>query len=277
MRVYIKASIFALALLAAGVLVSPSAQYQIQRGLDTVYNITVRNVAKFADGTAAAPSITFASDTDSGWSRPGSNIIDESVGGVAKRRISPTIMSLSSDMSLAWHSTVNEGGGADDLFLTRDAANILAQRNGTNAQVFRIYNTDNGSNDEYLTIGWDSNNAYFAADKSGSGTQRTINFNGATINYQIGGSTKWSVSADGELTTSSDDLALANRGTASFTNGGAVNVTVTLPVVQANTSYYVALGPNKPVAAYVNSKSTVEFVLTIPSSTTMNVDWMIVR
>src|SRR5882672_10454126 len=31
--------------------------------------------------------------------------------------------------------------GAEDTYLTRDAANTLAQRNGVNAQTFRIYNT----------------------------------------------------------------------------------------------------------------------------------------
>ena len=50
-----------------------------------------------------------------------------------------TVAANISDLALCWTSnTVNQ---SIDLTLVRDAANTLAQRNGTNAQTFRCYGT----------------------------------------------------------------------------------------------------------------------------------------
>jgi hypothetical protein len=43
----------------------------------------------------------------------------------------------------------SSGVASHDLFLTRDAANTLAQRNGTNAQIFRVYGTESSSLTNY--------------------------------------------------------------------------------------------------------------------------------
>jgi len=53
------------------------------------------------------------------------------------------------NFAIAWASTVSSGGNlydaTPDLFLTRDAAGTLAQRNSTNPQTFRLYRTASGS------------------------------------------------------------------------------------------------------------------------------------
>ena len=48
----------------------------------TFTNLTVTGVALFANGTAAAPSICFASDTDTGFYRAATNVVGVSLGGV---------------------------------------------------------------------------------------------------------------------------------------------------------------------------------------------------
>ena len=60
-------------------------------------------------------------------------------------------LSLGTSARLSW----TNGGptvATPDLRLGRDAAGILAQANGTNAQTYRLYETDSGANDEYLQL-----------------------------------------------------------------------------------------------------------------------------
>ncbi len=52
----------------------------------------------------------------------------------------PEALKLVSGAGISWSSTTGLGGTAD-LFLFRDAANTLAQRNSTNAQTYRTYGT----------------------------------------------------------------------------------------------------------------------------------------
>lgn len=83
----------------------------------------------------------------------------------------------------------------NDLFLARDAANTLAQRNGTNAQTFRVYNTyTDASNYERLNISWDTNVCYLRAIAAGTGSARSVSIM-AGENVRIGGG-----DTDGSLT-----------------------------------------------------------------------------
>ena len=68
-------------------------------------------------------------------------------------------------------------GTSGDTFLTRDAANILAQRNSTNAQTFRLYNTyTDASNYERLSIDWSTtaNTATIVTQNAGTGSARNL-------------------------------------------------------------------------------------------------------
>ena len=69
-----------------------------------------------------------------------------------------------------------------DVTLARDAANTLAQRNGVNAQIFRIYNTyTDASNYERGILKWDTNVLKIGVEIGGTGSNRNIEFvNGAT-------------------------------------------------------------------------------------------------
>ena len=65
----------------------------------------------------------------------------------------------------------------NDTYLYRDAANTLAQRNSTNAQTFRLYNTyTDASNYERLSIDWSTtaNTATIVTQNAGTGSARNL-------------------------------------------------------------------------------------------------------
>jgi hypothetical protein len=97
---------------------------------------------------------------------------------------------------LKWMSAGNViSGGTPDLVLVRDAAGTLAQRNSTNAQTFRLYNTyTDASNYEYFSFGFASNELRINTQAAGTGSNRNIYF-------QHGGSTQASVRNNGLYAT----------------------------------------------------------------------------
>ena len=97
---------------------------------------------------------------------------------------------MSSTGALSWRSsTISENtfNGTEDLFLRRDAANTLAQRNGATAQTLRVYNTyTDGSNYEYGVVGWSSNNFLISTATAGTGTLRDIRMGFGANYFQAG-------------------------------------------------------------------------------------------
>ena len=64
---------------------------------------------------------------------------------------------------------------APDTYLYRDAANVLAQRNGTTAQTFRLYKTfTDASNYERLTLGSDGSGSLIQNRPAGSGSAASL-------------------------------------------------------------------------------------------------------
>jgi hypothetical protein len=88
-------------------------------------------------------------------------------GGSLSATVGSSAINLSSTVSFEWNN---------DTRLFRDAANTLAQRNGTNAQTFRVYNTfTSGTNYELGKLEWSSNVFRIGTEKgSGGGTARTV-------------------------------------------------------------------------------------------------------
>lgn len=84
-------------------------------------------------------------------------------------------INIAANYSLSWSSTNFNPALQPDLQIFRDAANILAQRNGTNAQAFRLYNTfTDASNYERGFMNWASNVLEIGAEAAGTGTLRNI-------------------------------------------------------------------------------------------------------
>lgn len=73
-------------------------------------------------------------------------------------------------------------GAANDVVLIREGANILAQRNGANAQRFFLYNTFiDSSNYERLDVGWSGNTAIIRTLKAGTGSARGLSIGSADL------------------------------------------------------------------------------------------------
>ena len=95
------------------------------------------------------------------------------------------ILKASAAGGFGWSYTTGSTNTAD-LKLLRDAAGTLAQRNGTNAQTYRLYNTYTDASDyERTSITRDSSGLVIDAQKDGTGVDPTN-----LLDLQLGGSSK---------------------------------------------------------------------------------------
>ena len=107
--------------------------------------------------------------------------------------------------------TVALDAANQDVILARDAANVLAQRNGTAAQELRVYNTfTSATNYEALRLYFSANIAYVTPSSAGAGTGRqlTIGTIGASaINFITSGNSVWQMNAAaGHLVATTDNV-----------------------------------------------------------------------
>jgi hypothetical protein len=104
--------------------------------------------------------------------------------------IGANVFALASTSSISWASGTLPSS-ALELTLARDAANTLAQRNGVNAQMFRVYETfTDASNYSRLEAGFDAGNGSFVlrSINAGTGTLRPIAL-------MTSGNIRWSIGA----------------------------------------------------------------------------------
>jgi hypothetical protein len=108
--------------------------------------------------------------------------------------ISNGILRVGSTTPLSFSDIGSATAGTPDLFLFRGGANTLAQRNGTNAQTSRIYNTfTSATNFERAKIEWASNILRIGTEKgSAGGTARDMVF-------ETDGTERARISADGSV------------------------------------------------------------------------------
>lgn len=159
-----------------------------------------RRIAAIAFGFVALPVLAAAQGVrvDGNWQVPNFGVT--------------TSLGLSSTATMCWTSGADPRGTCD-LILARDAAGILAQRNGTNAQLVNIYNTyTSASNNEKLEIGVsaDSGANVFGllTTKTGAGTVRAMSIGtmgSATLNFVINGGLAWSLNTSGYLMAGTDN------------------------------------------------------------------------
>jgi hypothetical protein len=145
-----------------------------QNGLVAALTINSAKQVVFDDGTVSLPSIRGADD-NSGIYFSGNNIRFAIDGSLKYLFSGGGETNLVSTASVRWA----DGGnltGAYDLFLARDASNMLAQRNGAAAQALNIYNTFTSSTSfERYSVDWitTANLAIVGPNKgSVGGTQR---------------------------------------------------------------------------------------------------------
>jgi hypothetical protein len=138
------------------------------------------------DGSAGAPSLAFASDTDTGFYRDSDPYLTYGGTPIMGWKAGNASIVISSAYSLSFGSGANARTASPDTILARDAANTLALRNSTNAQAFNIYNTyTDASNYERTTFAWSGNQFYVQVQAAGTGTLRTMNLGGGGKNWKI--------------------------------------------------------------------------------------------
>jgi hypothetical protein len=142
---------------------------------------TLSGQLQLQNGTATAPALTFTSDNDTGLYTSAGNILDLTLSGTNYYRFTstPTLWIKGDTANLTM-------GAATDTRLYRDAAETFAQRNGTNPQTFRIYNTyTDASNYERGFLRWASNIFEVGTASAGTGVSRALRLISSNSNVQL--------------------------------------------------------------------------------------------
>jgi len=137
----------------------------------------------------------------------GSNSITTTVAGVPELAVQQAgIVARSLQLGTSSGTAITS-----DVFINRDAANTLAQRNSTNAQTFYVYNTTDGTNSERGFMKWNANVLEIGAEKVGTGTPRNvlIKSNSGVLTLNDGNSA---------MTLLSGDLQIGTRAISQLTN-----------------------------------------------------------
>lgn len=96
------------------------------------------------DGSVSAPGVAFAASSGCGLYRQAANVIGFCNGGsVETLRMSANVLALGADSVIQWGSAL----GTADAILRREAAGVLSQRSGTQAQELRQYARYDGATD----------------------------------------------------------------------------------------------------------------------------------
>jgi hypothetical protein len=180
-------------------------QTRLQIGPDGV--VTSTGNLKLPNGTAAAPSLTFASATDLGLFKSSNDLVI-STGGSARHQFGNGVYYLLSDTgTIRW-------GASSDVILTRDAANILALKNAANAQEFRVYGTTTGPK-------------YGSLIHNGTSLFLVSNVNSDSLIFGTQGTNRWQIFSGGSLGAYADNTydigaAAANRPRSLYLGGPAI-------------------------------------------------------
>jgi len=163
----------------------------LQVGGASRFNVSKSGQIRAINGTGTSPAYSFinASSNAAGmWLYDVNTLALRGNGTNTGINIAQANVRLGAN-ALAWGVDFNN----DDVQLHRDAAATLAQRNGTNAQTFRIYNTfTDASNYERGKMEWASNVLRIGTEKAGTGTARALEF-------QTDGTTRMTLDASGNL------------------------------------------------------------------------------
>ena len=150
------------------------------------------------------------------WSNGNSPYMSNSVGNINQFNSGGGLLSAGNG-SFGFSSNATSALVAADVSLFRDAASTLAQRVGTAAQTFRVYNTfTDASNYERASLGWVGNVFTIQAENAGTGSNRGISVIGkanvivsstaGAVQLHTTGTSRWTVDANGHFMGSTDNL-----------------------------------------------------------------------
>ena len=153
--------------------------------ITTTNNISVPSGQVLVQGgSASLPAYSFVGQANYGLNAPSSTSTALSAGGFQVLTASYlggtpylNIQTTGQNIQINNAGFTFGASGSYDATLVRDSANTLAQRNSTNAQTFRLYNTyTDASNYERLSIDWSTtaNTATIVTQNAGTGSARTL-------------------------------------------------------------------------------------------------------
>jgi hypothetical protein len=163
----------------------------------TVLSIGNKGPASATLNNASATLISIGDrvSPETGWTLTAGKLHSLAGGGLV----------LDSSSTFGW----TDSSGTKDTLLQRDAANVLALRNATNAQAFNVYNTyTSGSNYERGFVSFVSNKFSVGTEKAGSGTVRGLDLVGTGITfYPLGNhnSSAWAMTSAGNFYAQTDN------------------------------------------------------------------------
>lgn len=174
-----------------------------QWNLTKAGKVTQLGALVLPSGTPAAPSLALGQSNQGWYSRSTKTIsvgLDSGAAPIFELDANSGGIRVAANYYLGWSTTSANAGASIDTFLLRDAAAVLAQRNGTAAQAFRVYNTYTDANSwERGGLTWVSNVLQIGTSKgSGAGSTRTI----AIV---VGNTVLWNFEQAGHLTANSDN------------------------------------------------------------------------
>lgn len=145
------------------------------------------------DGTAAAPAYSFANFTNKGWYSSASDQMALSIAGTR---------------AFIFDASTIYFGSASDVSISRDDTNVLALRNGTNAQI-RTYNTyTDAANYERLNVGSNgAGNFAIEVGNAGTGASRSLSIGAPNgLNFTTAGvSIRWTINSSGHFLANDDN------------------------------------------------------------------------
>ena len=162
------------------------------------------------NGTAAAPSYSFSGATNYGLTYASSTLYLD-IGGALRHQFDDASYYLTSDSAVIYL------GVSSDVRLYRDAAAVLALKNGVTSQELRIYGTTTGP--KYLRLLHDGTDSFVYSQ---SGTMYIGTPSGSSAFAIVtGGTTRWTVDAGhlysgGNYRFSHGTSALATTATDGF-------------------------------------------------------------
>lgn len=196
------------------------------------------------NGSASNPAYGFAGEVNTGFTYVSSGvpvIVGAGSYRVAFNSAGPAIPAAS---AYSWAST-SDASAAPDLYMYRDAANALAQRNGVTGQALRIYNTyTDASNYERLSLRWSGNVAQILGEKLGTGSGRDLQFG-------VNGTAYWGISTGAggtfyAVTDNSYDIGATGANRPRTVYVGTSLVVAGLTVAPGRETIYIPAGSLTP-------------------------------
>lgn len=195
------------------------------------------------DGTVALPGVAFASQPTVGMFRAGSTDLKFTTDGINTnlRLVSGAFVLLPATGVFGWGSDAS--AVSPDVELVRDGANVLALKNGTNGQTFRVYG--NATGPKYVALAHDGTNASLLA-------------NNGNLYFGDSNSLSWKI-ASGSLLgyTSTSSLGYGTGAGGAVTQLTSRTTTVILNTVSGDITLFSAAGSATAASFTVTNSNVV--------------------